>query len=136
MSTSMQKISRYAVVLTLVGLALAEQTKDVPAQTNSNSWYAGTNLREYGIPNFEGRKAYRTKWLDRDLDGKKETRLDFYVVDNKLIATYSYDKRIYSLSMDTNFASPVELSLIDKEGKGKFVPLTGAPTSAVPSWLY
>ena len=136
MSTSLQIILRTLAMLAFVGLALAGQTISGLAQANSKSWYAGTNLREFGIPNFEGRKAYRTKWLDRDLDGKKETRLDFYVVDNKLIATYSYDKRIYSLSMDTNFASPVELSLIDKQGQGKFEPLTGVPASAVPSWLY
>ncbi|MGI9379915.1 MAG: hypothetical protein ACR2OW_09715 [Methyloligellaceae bacterium] len=136
MSTSLQIILRTLAILALVGLALAGQTTSGLAQANSKSWYAGTNLREFGIPNFEDRKAYRTKWLDRDLDGKKETRLDFYVVDNKLIATYSYDNRIYSLSMDTNFASPVELSLIDKKGQGKFEPLTGVPTSAVPSWLY
>ena len=96
--------------------------------------YQLTNLSVYKVPDLQGLTPYETKWLDKLGSGTKQTRMDFYKINDTMVFTYSHNGKLFSVGMDFDWKSPVDVSLIDREGKGTFEQISADEKFAIPGW--
>ncbi len=124
-------ISAVAGLAALVGSAYSVMAQDVQPIA-----YKDTNLEEHGVPNFEGMKPYRTKFLDKtsDIPGQ-ETRIDAYRVGSGFVAAYSVDGKRYSIGYDLDGKKPLDGMLLDSYGSGEFKQIPIGQKFAAPSWI-
>jgi len=94
------------------------------------------NLADFNVPSVEGLKPYQVTHVDktREISGE-ETRLAFYNAEDVLVVTYTIKERVYCVLVDRDWKPPVELTLIDRQGNGKFESIGGDETFSAPDWV-
>ncbi len=100
---------------------------------------AADNLTEFGVPSVERLTPYRTRFLDKtDKIPGRESRIDFYKAEGKLVVLYSIRGKpnsTYAVAVDNDFKVPIDQVYIDYNGKGAFEPISGSNRFTAPDWV-
>ena len=100
------------------------------------SYGESNNLKDYGIPSVEGLTPYKTKWLDKTkkIPGK-ETKIEFYKVNDKMVAFYKIADRTYAVGYDADNKKPLDLLLVDQNGNSQYQSYPVKKPFLAPEWI-
>ncbi len=98
-------------------------------------------LKEWGVPSVKALNLDPgIEWVDcSDKLPRKETKLEWYLVNGKIIGIYSFkvkDKELeFAVVYDKDMKDQLNFLFIDYEGKGIFTKVDSSIVPKVPDWV-